>query len=441
MDILIQILQLLLSLSILVVVHEFGHFIAAKAFNTRVEKFYLFFNPWFSLFKFNFKGTEYGMGWLPLGGYVKISGMIDESMDKEQLAKDPEPWEFRSKPAWQRLIIMVGGVTMNVILAYVIYIGMLSFYGEKYLPTSEVNKYGIVTDELSREFGLLDGDKILSVEGKYIDDFQRIPISIILEEAKSLQIERNGNMMEITLPEGAIGKLVKHESAGFLSFRTPFIIEGFGENSPAQVSGIQKGDTIIGLNDQIIPYFQDFRLALQEYKNQEVHIVLKREQDTLSLPVAIPENGLLGVYARGGDMIFDLHQKDFSLLEAVPAGFAKTIDGIGGYLKQLKLLASPEVKAYESVGGFITIGSIFPKQWHWESFWRLTAFLSIMLAVLNLLPIPALDGGHVMFLFYEIIARRKPSDKFMEYAQIVGMVILFGLLIFANGNDILKLFR
>lgn len=330
---------------------------------------------------------------------------------------------------------------MNVVLAYLIYIGMLFFYGEKYIPTSEVNRYGIRTDELSREFGLLDGDKILAVEGKYIDDFQRIPISIILDEAQNLQVERDGRVMDISLPEGAIGKLVKHESAGFLSFRTPFIIEGFDDNSTAQSAGIQKGDTIIGINDHFIPYFQDFRLALQDYKSQEVQIVLKRGPDTLSLAVSISENGLLGVYAKGWDMIFDMHQKDFSLLEAVPAGFAKTIDGIGGYLKQLKLLVSPEIKAYESVGGFITIGSIFPKQWHWESFWRLTAFLSIMLAVLNLLPIPALDGGHVMFLFYEIIARRKPSDKFMEYAQIVGMVILFGLLIFANGNDIFKLFR
>jgi regulator of sigma E protease len=442
MEILIQVLQLLLSLSILVIVHEFGHFFAAKVFNTRVEKFYLFFNPWFSLFKFNFKGTEYGMGWLPLGGYVKISGMIDESMDKEQMAKEPEEWEFRSKPAWQRLIIMLGGVTMNVILAYLIYIGMLAFYGEKYLPTSEVNRYGIVADELAHEFGLRNGDKILAVDGQYIDDFQRIPITIILEEARIIQVERNGERMDVVLPEGAIGKLVRHESPAFLSYRIPFIVEGFPESSVAREAGIQNGDTILGINNELVPYFQDFRLRLQQFKNQDVTLILKRGNDTLNIAVSVPDEGLIGVYPKGNlSAFYDLHQKSYSVFEAIPAGFAKTIDGIGGYLKQLKLLFSPEVKAYESVGGFITIGSIFPKQWHWESFWRLTAFLSIMLAILNLLPIPALDGGHVMFLFYEIVARRKPSDKFMEYAQIVGMVILFGLLIFANGNDILKLFR
>lgn len=441
MEILIQVLQLLLSLSILVVVHEFGHFIAAKVFNTRVEKFYLFFNPWFALFKFNFKGTEYGMGWLPLGGYVKIAGMIDESMDKEQMAKEPEPWEFRSKPAWQRLIIMLGGVFMNVVLAYLIYIGMLSFYGDKYLPTSEVNRFGILTDELARDFGLQDGDKILSIDGKYVEDFQRIPITIILEEAKQIQVERDGQALDIRLPEGAIGRLVQHESPDFISFRTPFVVEGFPENSIAQEAGIQRGDTLIGINGIRIPYFQYFRETLQAHKNQEVIINLIRGNDSLNVLLTVPEEGLIGVLAKGPDMIFQLHQKDYSLLESIPAGFTRTIDGIGGYLKQLKLLVSPEVEAYKSVGGFITIGSIFPKQWHWESFWRLTAFLSIMLAVLNLLPIPALDGGHVMFLTYEIVARRKPSDKFMEYAQIAGMIILFGLLIFANGNDILKLFR
>lgn len=441
MEILIQVMQLLLSLAILVVIHEFGHFIAAKIFNTRVEKFYLFFNPWFALFKFNYKGTEYGMGWVPLGGYVKIAGMIDESMDKEQLTKEPEPWEFRSKPAWQRLIIMLGGVFMNVVLAYFIYIGMLSFYGDKYLPTSEVNRFGILTDELARDFGLQDGDKILSIDGKYVEDFQRIPITIILDEAKQIQVERDNKPVDIRLPEGAIGRLVQHESPDFISFRTPFVVEAFPEKSIAQEAGIKIGDTLLGINGITIPYFQYFRETLQEYKSQEVTINLMRGSEAKDVSLTVPEEGLIGVYAKGPDMIFQFHQKDYSLLESIPAGFARTIDGIGGYLKQLRLLVSPEVEAYKSVGGFIMIGSIFPKQWHWESFWRLTAFLSIMLAVLNLLPIPALDGGHVMFLTYEIVARRKPSDKFMEYAQVAGMIILLGLMIIVNGNDILKLFR
>jgi regulator of sigma E protease len=441
MEIVIQILQLILSLSILVVVHEFGHFAAAKIFNTRVEKFYLFFNPWFSIFKFNFKGTEYGMGWLPLGGYVKISGMIDESMDKEAMKKPPQPWEFRSKPAYQRLIIMLGGVIMNVVLAILIYIFMLSYYGEEYLPTSEVNKYGISADSLALEMGFKNGDKILSLDGEYIDNFQKIPMNLILNEAKTAQVIRDGKTININFPEGSLSKLVKQKSP-LLSVRFPFIADRFSKNSVAKESGMEAGDTIIGINGMDLKYFSDFREEIQKHKNQDVVIDLKREYDTLHLAMTLGDDGLIGVYPKGnlGDF-FELKERKYSFAEAIPAGFTKTWDGIGNYLKQLKLLFSPEVKAYESVGGFITIGSIFPTQWHWESFWRLTAFLSIMLAILNILPIPALDGGHVMFLVYEIVARRKPSDKFLEYAQIVGMVILFSLLILANGNDIIRLFN
>lgn len=442
MEIFVKIVQLLLSLSILVIVHEFGHFAAAKIFKTRVEKFYLFFNPWFSIFKFTYKGTEYGMGWLPLGGYVKISGMIDESMDKEAMKLPPQDYEFRSKPAWQRLIIMLGGVFMNVVLAFVIYIGMLTVFGEQYLPTSEVNRYGIATDSLSREFGLRNGDKILMVDGQFIEDFSKIPITIILENARIIEVERAGQKQQIQLPENAVGRLVKHDSPLFLSFRIPFIAGAFPEESVARDAGMKAGDTILGINGITMKYFQDFRDGVQQYKNQDVVVNIKRGNDSLALAMTVPEEGLIGVYPSSQlSDFFVFNEKSYNLLEAIPAGMRKTVDGIGGYLKQLKLLVSPEVKAYESVGGFIAIGSIFPADFHWESFWRLTAFLSIMLAVLNLLPIPALDGGHVMFLFYEIIAGRKPSDKFMEVAQIVGMVLLFSLLIFANGNDVLKLFR
>lgn len=442
MEILIKVLQLLLSLSILVIVHEFGHYLAARIFRTRVEKFYLFFNPWFSIFKFRVGETEYGLGWLPLGGYVKISGMIDESMDKEQMSQPPQPWEFRSKPAWQRLIIMLGGVTMNVILAFVIYIGMLSVYGEQYLPTSEANKYGIVADSLAQDFGLRNGDKIISVDGKAVEEFHRIPLVMILEEAKTVQVSRDGELVSINLPEGAIGKLVKHQSPYFLSVRIPFVVQSFADQSPARDAGLIVGDTILGVNGNLLIFFPDIREDIQRYKGQEVALNVIRGADSLTIPVSVSGEGYIGVMAHQQmDKFFTLNEKNYSFFEAIPAGMAKTIDGIGGYLKQLKLIFSPEVKAYESVGGFITIGNIFPSQWHWESFWRLTAFLSIMLAVLNLLPIPALDGGHVMFLGYEIITRRKPGDKFMEYAQIAGMVILFSLLIFANGNDIVKLFR
>ncbi len=441
MEILIQILQLLLSLSILVVVHEFGHFAAAKIFKTRVEKFYLFFNPWFSIFKFNYKGTEYGMGWLPLGGYVKISGMIDESMDKEAMKLPPQPWEFRSKPAWQRLIIMLGGVIMNVVLAFVIYIGMLTFWGDEYLSTKEVNKYGIRPDSLAMEMGFQPGDKIISLDGLYIEDFSKIPMNLVLNEVKTVEIVRDGVNTSVDLPEGSLNKLINHRAPIF-TVRMPFVADRFSKESVAKESGMEIGDIIIGINGKDLIYFNDFRNEIQNHKNESVIISVIREHDTVNLPMQLGEEGLIGVYPVGDlSEFFTFSKKDYTIVQAIPAGFNRTLSGIDNYLKQLKLLFSPEVKAYEGVGGFITIGSIFPKQWHWESFWKLTAFLSIMLAILNILPIPALDGGHVLFLFYEIIARRKPSDKFLEYAQVVGMVILFSLLILANGNDIVKLFR
>jgi regulator of sigma E protease len=441
MDIVIKILQLLLSLSILVIFHEMGHFLAAKLFKTRVEKFYLFFNPWFSVFRFNFKGTEYGLGWLPLGGYVKISGMIDESMDRQAMKKPPRSWEFRSKPAWQRLIIMLGGVIVNVLLAIVIYIFMLFSWGESYLPTTEVNKYGIAVDSMAMEMGLQDGDRILSIDGKYIDDFYQIPITLILNEAKSIQVERGGANTDIMIPEGSIGRLIKQKSPEFISPRFPYIIDGFADMSPAIEAGLQKGDILIALNGEPLLYFHEYIRSIPGLRGQEITLTALREADTLLFSLSVPDDGIIGIYRSSPEKFFEFNTRDYSFIEAVPAGVIKGFRGIGDYLKQLRLLFSSEVKAYESVGGFITIGSIFPSEWDWERFWRLTAFLSIMLAILNVLPIPALDGGHVMFLLYEIVARRKPSDKFMEYAQIIGMILIFALLIYANGNDIIRLFR
>ncbi len=440
MEVVIKILQLLLSLSILVIIHEMGHFLAAKAFKTRVEKFYLFFNPWFSIFKFKYGETEYGIGWLPLGGYVKIAGMIDESMDKEQLSKPPEPWEFRSKPTWQRLIIMLGGVTMNILLAIFIYIFMLITWGEEYLPTSEV-KYGISVDSLAMETGLRDGDKIISIDNEYIENFNKIPEKLILDDVKTIQVERNGEKINLEIPEGFLGKLIKHKSPDFIGFRIPFTVGDFTKNSAGKEAGMQLDDRIISLNDKPTEYFGDFFTEIQKHKNEQVTVTVIRKTDTIPINVVVPAEGKLGIFNKPIENYFTFSKVDYNVFEAVPAGVVKAYKGVGNYLKQLKLLFNPEVKAYESVGGFITIGSIFPAEWHWQSFWTLTAFLSIMLAILNVLPIPALDGGHVMFLMYEIITRRKPSDKFMEYAQIAGMVLLFGLLIFANGNDIIKLFR
>jgi len=437
MEILVKVAQLLLSLSILVIFHEFGHFITAKIFKARVEKFYLFFNPWFSLFKFKKGETEYGMGWLPLGGYVKISGMIDESMDKEAMQLPPQPHEFRSKPSWQRLIIMLGGVTVNILLAFAIYIGMLWIWGEQYLPTSEV-KYGIVADSVAQEMGLQTGDKILTVDNEVVEDFFKIPGRIILDNAKSLQVERDGAIVDVKIPEGFVGRLLKHQSPDFINARMPFVVAKFTPESAAEQGGVKEGDKIIGINDSIVEYFDQFRALIPAYKNQDVKLNVVRGADTLSYALHIPEAGVIGAFPENQ---FDFKVKNYNFFSAIPAGAKRTVKGVADYLKQLKLIFSPDVKAYESVGGFITIGNIFPGTWDWTAFWGLTAFLSIMLAILNVLPIPALDGGHVMFLMYEIITGRKPSDKFMEYAQIVGMVLLFSLLIFANGNDIVKLFR
>lgn len=440
MVILIKVVQLLLSLSILVIFHEFGHFIAARIFKTRVEKFYLFFDPWFSLFKFKKGDTEYGVGWLPLGGYVKISGMIDESMDKEAMKLPPQPYEFRAKPSWQRLIIMLGGVTVNVILAISIYVVMLSWWGEQYLPNSEV-KYGITVDTLGQKMGLRNGDKILTLDNKPVEDFFRIPATLILENVQTIQVERDTRKVDVVIPRELISEVVKHKSPDFISVRIPFEVADFAPGSGAKSAGMQVGDKIIGINGQTTLFFDEFKAEVQKHKNETANVSVLRGADTIALAVKVSDRGLIGVAPKSPAAYFTFKEYHYNIFQAIPAGTKKAYDKTADYLKSLKLLFHPEVKAYESVGGFITIGSIFPSVWDWESFWSLTAFLSLMLAVLNILPIPALDGGHVMFLLYEIITGRKPSDKFMEYAQITGMVLLFALLIFANGNDIVKLFR
>ena len=440
MVILIKVVQLLLSLSILVIFHEFGHFLAARIFKTRVEKFYLFFDPWFSLFKFKKGDTEYGVGWLPLGGYVKISGMIDESMDKEAMKLPAQPYEFRAKPSWQRLIIMLGGVTVNVLLAIGIYVVMLSWWGEQYLPNSEV-KYGITVDTLGQQMGLRNGDKILTLDNKPIEDFFRIPATIILENVQTMQVERDNQAVNVVIPRELISKIVKHKSPDFISVRIPFEAADFAPGSGAKNAGMKVGDKIIGIDGQTTLYFDEFKAEVQKHKGETANVSVLRGADTVVLAVKVSDRGLIGVAPKSPTGYFKFKEYHYNIFQAIPAGTIKAYEKTADYLKSLKLLFNPEVKAYESVGGFITIGSIFPSVWDWESFWSLTAFLSLMLAVLNILPIPALDGGHVMFLLYEIITGRKPSDKFMEYAQITGMVLLFALLIFANGNDIVKLFR
>jgi len=442
MTILIKILQFVLSLSILVIIHELGHFVFAKFFKTRVEKFYLFFDPWFSLFKLKKGETEYGVGWLPLGGYVKISGMIDESMDKEQMKQPPQPWEFRSKSSWQRLLIMTGGVLFNFILAMLIYVSVLYAWGETYLPTSSV-KYGIVTDSVGYEMGLRNGDKVLTVDNQYIENFLQITPDILLNDRKSIQVERDGQIVNIEIPSGYIPQMLKGK--GQIDPRTPFspyVISAFGKESPAREAGLQIGDELTGLDSIKFEWYDEFQNYLSAYKGTTIYMNIRRNGENINLAVKPNDAGMLGIASsRTMDQIFELKTVRYGFFESFPAGISKGFKTIGDYLKQFKLIFSKHTKAYESLGGFITIGSIFPGVWDWQSFWNLTAFLSIILAVMNILPIPALDGGHVMFLLYEVVTGRKPSDKFLEYAQITGMVILFALLIFANGNDIMRLLK
>lgn len=434
--------QLILSLSILVVIHELGHYLTAKWFKCRVEKFYLFFDPWFSLFKKKVGETEYGVGWLPLGGYVKIAGMIDESMDKEQMKKPAEPWEFRSKPAWQRLIIMVAGVTMNILLAFFIYSMILLVWGERKVPVNSM-KYGLAfRDSLMFDLGFKNGDKILAVNDQPVEDYTDIVKKLIL--GNNVSIERDGKLETVNLPVDLIGKLVekKRSRMPLLEPRIPVVVDEVSDSSNAYKAGLKRGDQIIAVNSASAVFFDELKNILENSKNQTVQVNVLRGKDTLSLPTAVTKDGTIGFYPVSAISDLDsmgvlkLHVTKYSALEAFPAGVKMAGEQLQFYIDQFKKILSPETGAYKGVGGFKAMGSIFPDSgWDWETFWRITAFFSIVLAFMNLLPIPALDGGHVMFTLYEMISGRKPSDKFLEYAQIAGMVILFGLLIYANGND------
>lgn len=443
MTILIKILQFVMSLSFLVIIHELGHFVLAKYFKTRVEKFYLFFDPWFALFKYKKGETEYGIGWLPLGGYVKISGMIDESMDKEQLKLPPQPYEFRSKTSWQRLLIMTGGVIFNFVSAMLIYAIVLFVWGETYLPTSNV-KYGIVTDSVGYAIGLRNGDKILTIDNQHVENFMQITPDIVLNNRKTIQVDRNGQVLNIEIPSDLVRQLLKGK--GQITYRTPFfplVIRAFQKDSPARSAGVLPGDELTGIDSVKFNFADEFQKYLQENRNRTVVLNLLHNGKAENITVKPTSAGLLGISYSGKalDQVFDLKTLKYGFFQSFPAGIGKGFRTVGDYLKQFKLLFSRHSKAYESLGGFITIGNIFPGVWDWQSFWNLTAFLSIILAVMNILPIPALDGGHVMFLLFEVITGRKPSDKFLEYAQIAGMILLLSLLIFANGNDILRLIR
>ena len=439
--ILVKTAQLLLSLSILVILHEFGHYIFARIFKTRVEKFYLFFDPWFSLFKVKKGETEYGIGWLPLGGYVKISGMIDESMDKEAMKLPQQPWEFRSKPTWQRLLIMIGGVLMNFIFAVLIYVGILFAWGESFLPTENV-KYGIYVNEVGEQIGFQNGDKILTVDGQYIENFDKILLTIILNSAKTVQVERNGQRVDIEINDADLALLLKGREIFAPRVPFKFEIKSFQENSVGKKAGLQVGDEIIGLNGKVYTYNDEWSRDLKSMAGKKIVLNIERNKQPLDIEITLGDDGIVGIMdSHSNDMFFEYKTINYGFFQSFPAGIKRGMQTSGDYLKQFKLLFKKETKAYESLGGFAAIGNIFPATWDWFSFWNLTAFISIILAIMNLLPIPALDGGHVMFLTFEMISGKKPSEKFLEHAQIAGMVILLALLLYANANDIIKIIK
>lgn len=444
MDILIKLSQFLLSLSLLIILHEFGHFIPAKLFKTRVEKFYLFFDVKFSLFKKKIGDTVYGIGWLPLGGYVKISGMIDESMDTDQMKTEPQPWEFRSKPAWQRLIIMLGGVFVNFVLAFIIYIGMTYAYGDLYVSNIDMKNGVWVHSPILQEAGLKSGDKIVSVDGKEYDRFNDVGYAVMMGE--HLVVERDGQKVKVDLPENLLGQLSSSAKNGpLIGLRVPFIVTGLADDS-VNSNALQVNDIFKSINGVQTPFVDVCMNELDRNKGNVVSAVVERGDKEVTVDLNINADGKLGViYAPMLPLdnhqklgLYTISQEKYTFLESIPIGMVKGKDKVVGYLDQLKKMVKPETGAYKGVGGFKAIYDIFPQYWSWEVFWNITAMLSIMLGVMNLLPIPALDGGHVLFLLYEMISGRKPSDKFLENAQMVGFFLLIGLLLFANGNDIYK---
>jgi len=432
---LITVAQLLLSLSILVVLHELGHFIPAKIFKTRVEKFYLFFDPYFSLFKKKIGDTEYGIGWLPLGGYVKISGMVDESMDKEQMKQPAEPWEFRSKPTWQRLIIMVGGVTVNLLLGAVIYMMVLFVWGKEYLP-AENAKYGVHCDSLMLAQGFLDGDKILLVGDQKPQTLNEVSKRILIDGERNITVERNGSQQIIELGDQVVNEILEKKVRVLFMERFPFQVKKFTAGSEGQKAGVQEGDFIVGVNDKELRFFYDFARYLPNHKGDSINLHIERNGQPLTIRTKVNEKAQIGAFYEDPATFLEYEHTQYTLLQSIPAGWNHGISTLTNYVKSLKLLFSPA--GAKQIGGFGTIGSLFGEEWNWQRFWEMTALISIMLAFMNILPIPALDGGHVMFLLYEMATGRKPGDKFMEYAQIFGMVLLLALLVMANLNDILN---
>lgn len=441
MDFWIKASQLILSLSILVILHELGHYIPAKLFKTRVEKFYLFFDPWFSLFKKKIGDTEWGIGWLPLGGYVKISGMVDESMDKEQLAQPPQPWEFRSKPAWQRLIIMLGGVTVNLLLGIFIYIMVVFAYGEDKLNPNEL-KAGVSIHPYLKKYGLVSGDNILKINGEKLDNVLEANSIIMLRDGRKLEVlKADGSKKTINLPEAIDYELF--EKGAFPAFSPRSLGVKIGEiekGSPAFKAKLKKGDEIISIGGNPIKYYDDFQKEVYLGKGKTLAFQVKRGNETIEKSIVVPKTGKyegkFGFMTGGGKILDEKSIKHFqpTFFGSFGNGINRGMNTLGDYMAQLKFIFTK--KGASSIGGFGSIGKLFPSTWDWQIFWLNTAFISIILAFMNILPIPALDGGHVVFLLYEIITGKEAPQKVLEYAQYVGFILLLGLLLYANGNDI-----
>lgn len=454
MEFLIKLLQVILSLSILVVLHEGGHFLPAKWFKTRVEKFYLFFNPGFELFKKKIGETEYGIGWLPFGGYVKIAGMIDESFDKEQMAGPPQPWEFRSKPAWQRFIIMVGGVTVNLILGVLLFIMIFKVYGETYIKSDSIT-HGIYVDTLGYNMGLRTGDKILKYGEEEFDEFKvgKIINGIVINDVNTITVDRNGQEIIVPIDEKYTKILGSQKAKSILFFgaRAPYEVAGTatakkilglfkrGEDSPAHQAGLMKGDQILSINGQEIAFYDEAKPLLKASAGSEIDLRLKRGDQILSKKIALDSTGTLGAYQMPLNNFFEVHLREYTLAEAIPKGWDTALGFVVDQGKAFKKMFTGKLNAKDSLGSIISIGNLFPSAWDWASFWRLTAMLSLILGIMNLLPIPALDGGYIMFLIWEMISGRKVSDKTMEIANTVGFFLLIGLMIFALGLDISRI--
>ena len=439
MEVLIKIIQFFMSLSLLVAIHEFGHFIVARMFKIRVEKFYIFFDPWFSLFKFKRGDTEYGMGWVPLGGYVKIAGMIDESMDLEQMKAPVQPWEFRAKPAWQRFCVMVAGVVMNVLLAILIYSGVRYVWGESYMANADA-KWGYEFNEAAERMGFRDGDKVLSVDGEELDAVGDLRSMLLLTEGdREVVVVRGGEQMTLNIPfDEMLAMRRNREYEDLYTLRVPFIIDSIASESAA-AAGLRVGDEVVACNEhENVSATTMTTSLLKQYSGDTVTLRVLRAGAEQELQVPVDADGKIGVMLKA-DM-FQPRTREFTLLQAIPAGVSLAGETIADYWEQLKLIFQPKTKMYEELGGFISIGKIFPSEWNWLQFWTMTAFLSIILAVMNILPIPGLDGGHALFTLWEIITGRKASDKFLEVMQYIGLAILFVLLVYANGNDIYRLF-